>query len=70
MEILDNLLWVSTNNSSWSSHFIQIADIDASDTQNWGGGNGFSPIGNIDNNFTGTYNGQSFSITGLHIDRF
>jgi len=69
VEILDNLLWISTNNNSWGSHFIQIADIDAADTENWNAGEGFSPIGNIDNNFTGSYDGQSFFITGLYINR-
>jgi len=69
VETLDNLLWISTNNSSWNSHFIQTDDIYAADTENWNEGEGFLPIGNIDVNFTGSYNGQSFSITGLYIDR-
>jgi len=68
IEILDNLLWVSTNDSTWNAHFIQIADIDASDTQNWNNGEGFSPIGIYsDNPFTGSYNGEEHIINNLHI---
>jgi len=68
VETLDNLLWVSTNNSSWSSYFIQTSDISAADTQTWNNGEGFSPIGDIDNPFTGNYDGQFFLIVGLYID--
>ena len=66
---LDNLLWVSTNSSSWDKYFSQTADIDASDTQNWNGGEGWSPIGNSTVKFSGNYNGQKNSIDGLYINR-
>ena len=72
---LDNLLWVSTNSSSWSSHFIQIEDIDATDTQNWNDGAGWCPIGeDIEyptngTAFTGCYNGQYHVVDNLFIDR-
>lgn len=52
-----------------SSHFIQINDIDASDTQNWNSGTGFSPIGNTANPFGGSYDGQEYRITALFINR-
>ena len=69
---LDNLLWISTNNSSWSasSYIIQTADIDASATSDWNGDAGFSPIGTSSSNiFRGHYNGQGNTISGLTIDR-
>ncbi|MCD4817417.1 MAG: PKD domain-containing protein [Candidatus Cloacimonetes bacterium] len=68
---LDNLLWISTNNNSWieSTYFIQTADIDATDTENWNNEEGFSPIGNSNNNFYGNYNGQYYTIDGLYINR-
>ncbi|MCD4828995.1 MAG: T9SS type A sorting domain-containing protein [Candidatus Cloacimonetes bacterium] len=69
MATLDNLLWVSTNDTSWASHFIQTADIDAGDTQNWNDGEGFSPIGtNYAFSFYGCYDGQEHTIDGLHIN--
>lgn len=69
VETLDNLLWISTNSSSWDSHYIQIADIFAADTENWNDGEGFSPIGDLTINFTGSYNGLSHFIYGLYINR-
>jgi len=68
VETLDNLLWISTNSSSWNSHYLQTADISAADTQNWNNGEGFGPIGNIDTPFTGNYDGQQFLIIGLYIN--
>ncbi|MBN2829358.1 MAG: T9SS type A sorting domain-containing protein [Candidatus Cloacimonetes bacterium] len=68
---LDNLLWLSTTESLWAngSYYQQTADINASDTQNWNDGQGFSPIGNDVIEFTGFYNGQNHTITDLYINR-
>jgi hypothetical protein len=67
---LDNLKWVSTHPSSWGAAFKQTQDIDASQTQNWNSGKGFSPIGiNVDSSFNGTYDGQNHKISGLYINR-
>ncbi|MCD4817690.1 MAG: hypothetical protein K8S23_03235 [Candidatus Cloacimonetes bacterium] len=65
---LDNLLWVSTNDTSWDSYFLQTADIDAADTQNWNSGAGFSPIGNNSTRFSGEYDGSGYIISNLHIN--
>ena len=66
---LDNLLWLSTS-GMWFSYYIQTADIDASDTQNWNDGEGFSPIGeDYPNLFSGSYDGQGYSISSLYINR-
>ncbi|MCF7919016.1 MAG: T9SS type A sorting domain-containing protein [Candidatus Cloacimonetes bacterium] len=74
--ILDNLLWISTNEAVWDStyYFLQTADIDASDTQNWNDGAGFDPIGyfsiqTYEHPFQGYYNGDHFIIDGLFINR-
>ena len=48
---LDNLYWVTQTISSWSSYFKQTADIDASSSSGWDGGQGFTPIGNLVNPF-------------------
>ncbi|MGB0837978.1 MAG: Calx-beta domain-containing protein, partial [Flavobacteriaceae bacterium] len=59
---LENLYWMTEQYSSQlSKHYIQTADIDASDTNNWIGK--FPPIGT----FLGTYDGQNFSITNLYV---
>ena len=58
------------------SHFLQVNDIDATETEQWHEGQGFIPIGtrvgqdDIGNRpFTGTYNGDGYEIYGLSIDR-
>ncbi len=66
---LDHLLWVSTNSSCWGSFFELRANIDASGTASWNGGEGFSPIGNASTPFTGEFNGYFGSIDGLSIAR-
>ena len=75
---INNLAWLQdgTNYSQWGMNFIQTADIDASVTASWNYDGysttlGFSPIGNDYSNypFSGTYNGQGHTITGLTINR-
>ncbi len=69
IESLENLWWVSENVSSWNSYFKQTADINAAATKDWNSGAGFKPIGTLDNNFTGTYDGDGYFITDLNIVR-
>ncbi|MDA9361514.1 BspA family leucine-rich repeat surface protein, partial [Flavobacteriaceae bacterium] len=64
-----NLLWISEESSRWDKNYIQIADIDASTTSYLDNGQGFTPIGNSTTNFTGSYDGQGFSIENLFINR-
>jgi hypothetical protein len=66
---LDNLYWLSQNNSYWSNYFIQTANIDASSSSSWNNGNGFSSIGNNITKFTGHYNGKGHTINSLYIKR-
>ncbi len=66
---LDDLLIVCEDDSYWSASFIQTADIDADDTQNWNSNQDFSPIGNSIINFTGAYDGNEKTISNLYISR-
>ena len=66
---LNNLYWITQNSSSWNSHFIQTADIDATTSSTWDIGQGFSPIGDDATQFTGSYDGQEYNVTGLYIHR-
>lgn len=55
-----------------SAHYVLGADIDASDTASWDGGAGFTPIGgNGDelSQFTGSFDGQGYTINDLYIFR-
>jgi len=67
--MLDNLLWISAHLSSWGKSFIQTADIDAAATESWNLEEGFSPIGDNVNHFTGVYDGNSHTISSLYINR-
>ena len=52
------------------AHFVLVNDIDASFTSTWNSGQGFTPIGSSSGDgFTGTLDGNGFSINGLYIDR-
>ena len=50
-------------------HYVLGSNVDASETQTWNGGLGFDPIGNPDDPFVGTLNGQGFIIDSLYINR-
>ncbi len=63
--ILDHLLWITENTSSWDKYFIQTADIDASATSSWNSGEGWIPIGDSGVKFGGSYNGNGYLISGL-----
>lgn len=51
------------------AHYLQTGNIDCSATQNWNSSTGFDPIGESGSKFTGTYNGQNFTINDLYINQ-
>ncbi len=58
-------------NDDVNADYVLANDIDASDTGDWNDGEGFLPIGDEFDigEFTGTFDGQGHSITGLYINR-
>ena len=59
-------------NDSLDAHYELASDIDATETSSWNGGKGFDPVGEGGNNpvdFTGTFDGQGHTITGLTVNR-
>jgi hypothetical protein len=61
-------------NNDLDAHYILMNDIDASETREWNNGKGFDPIGYFYSwvpkyAFTGSLNGQSYTISYLYIDR-
>jgi len=66
---LENLAWVMYSDTAWDKHFIQTANIDATETTAWDSGSGFNPIGNETTSFTGSYNGKGYTIDNLYINR-
>ncbi len=51
-----------------SASFQLASDIDASATSGWNADAGFTPIGNSSTPFTGTFNGNSYTISNLFIN--
>ncbi len=75
---MENLFWIAASdevvpepdrNTRWSSHYIQTANIDASETREWFDGAGWKPIGRINPHFIGSYDGQNHTIDSLFINR-
>lgn len=66
---LNDLAELSGASGDWNKYFIQTANIDASSTSSWNGNAGWSPVGSSGSNFTGSYNGQSYTVSGLSINR-
>ncbi|MBX0285047.1 PGF-CTERM sorting domain-containing protein [Halomicroarcula sp. F28] len=63
-------------NQDRDAHYVLGNDIDAGETENWNTGAGFRPIGNNPNSdeaeggrFSGTFDGQNHTISGLTVDR-
>lgn len=64
---INNLYWVTQNSTEWDKYYLQTADIDASSTSSWAG-HGYIPIGNTSTAFTGTYDGDGHTISGIYMD--
>ena len=60
-----SLATLSNSPNYWGENFALSADIDASATNSWNGGNGFSPIGNSTTDFSGQFDGQGHVISNL-----
>ena len=79
---LNELKWITENDSCWTWNFELDNDIDASATSNWNMGDhdndpatpdeymGWQPIGeNLYNPYIGEFNGNGFTISNLYINR-
>jgi hypothetical protein len=67
IETLNNLYWIYVDDSRWDKHYVQMGNIDASDTEDWFDGQGWFPIGTETSPFTGSYDGGGYSISNLFI---
>ena len=77
MSEFGHLVWFSETEEAWGSYFLQIADIDASESVNLNDGTGWNPIGYsyhddeigfVWSYFTGVYNGQTFEISNIFLN--
>ena len=53
-----------------AAHYELGNDIDASETEHWNDGDGFDPVAGDGEEFTGTFDGNGHTITGLYIHQF
>ncbi len=64
-----NLYWIAITPGIWSMHFIQTADIDASESEDITDSDpntaGWIPIGHVSPFFTGSYDGQGYMVQNL-----
>ncbi len=74
IETIEQLQVIGESEEHRDKHFILINDIDAGETATWNEGKGFDPIGRLIINevnepFTGTFDGSGFTISNLTINR-
>ena len=73
--LIEDALDLQAMNGDLTAHYALANDIDASATGTWNSGAGFVPIAGNDSTstpvskFTGHFDGQGYTITGLYIDR-
>ena len=67
IESLANLFWIN-HNMIYGKNYIQTADIDATETSAWHFGDGWVPLGSPSRPFTGSYNGNWYMISNIHIN--
>ena len=66
---IENACQLQGMQDNLSAHYELIDNIDASETENWNGEAGFDPIGDLNNRFTGTFDGNGYVIENLYINR-
>ncbi len=67
--LVANCVQLQEVSNNLSAYYELANDIDCSDTENWNGGKGFDPIGDVNNAFTGTFDGEGYEISNMTIDR-
>ena len=56
-------------NNNLAGDYVLTQNIDCNNTTNWNNGSGFIPIGNNTNKFTGSLDGQNYTINNMEISR-
>ena len=66
--VITDVFQLQEMNADPNASYILANDIDAVSTAGWNSGAGFEPIGNVDYNFKGTFDGKDFTIKNLYIN--
>ena len=67
--VISNATQLQEMKDDLTAHYVLGNDIDASETSDWNGGAGFEAIGDPDNPFSGSLDGQSFAVSNFFINR-
>ncbi len=67
--VIGNISDLQAVENDLKAHYILKNDINATETKIWNFKDGFVPIGNETNQFTGFFDGNNHTIFGLHINR-
>lgn len=67
--LLMNAAQLNVMRQDLSAHYALGADIDLSASVAWNHGRGWEPVGNNSSRFTGTFDGNGYTISGLCISR-
>ncbi|MGM0509989.1 MAG: GLUG motif-containing protein, partial [Thermoplasmatota archaeon] len=67
--IITNVSQLQEMNDNLTAHYALANDIDASETSGWNGGEGFESIGDDATRFTGSLDGNNFTISDMFIYR-
>ncbi|MBT7929215.1 LamG domain-containing protein, partial [Candidatus Peregrinibacteria bacterium] len=66
---INNCTQLQEMSNDLGANFSLVNNIDCSDTVNWNSGSGFAPVGSSSPKFTGSLNGNGYSITNLLMSR-
>ncbi|MBS3817339.1 MAG: hypothetical protein KGY76_07235, partial [Candidatus Thermoplasmatota archaeon] len=67
--MITNVTQLQNMTANVTAHYELANDIDASNTTDWNASAGFNPVGTSSNSFTGSFDGQNYTITDLYINR-
>jgi|GEM_PF-2812800 len=66
---IENVSQLQCIEEDLGAHYELVSDVDASATSKWNDGKGFEPIGSTAEPFTGSFDGNQSTISGLSINR-
>ncbi len=66
--LIENVHQLQNMSMNLTAHYALLNDIDANETSEWNGGEGFLPIGNATTQFTGSFSGRNHTIFDLFIN--
>ena len=67
--LVDNVYDLQNMDAKLAGNYMLSGNIDASETNSWNTGAGFSPVGSWGSKFTGSFDGACRTISGLTINR-